>query len=232
MKENIRRIPFYETEGIVIHGKGMGKFVGMPTANIKIENYENIPQQGVYVSRIFLEGQTLYGVTHIGERPTVDESKKISFETHILNFNENIYGCRLQIQLFSKIRNPQKFEKLSMLFNQIRKDCVAAQKYWSIERASDYLSMDVETYQAKIKEQEIFLTIRQFDVLYLLYSNPDVIFTKKQIYEAIWHKPASNSNKIVENTIYQIRKQLKEFAPEHNYINTVRGKGYKYNYLI
>ncbi|MDI9540873.1 MAG: riboflavin kinase [Bacillota bacterium] len=132
MKEKNKRIPFFEIKGVVIPGRGIGKKIGMPTANIKIADEDKLPEPGVYISRIFLKGETLYGVTHIGRRPTFDESQEISFETHILNFDKNIYGCKIQIQLFSKIRKPQKFEEPSELLEQIRKDCLVAQKYWNL----------------------------------------------------------------------------------------------------
>ncbi len=221
--------PFYETTGIVIHGRGIGKLVGMPTANLKIASDTALPKSGVYISRIFIEGQTFYGATHIGERPTVDDSKDTSFETHILNFNEDIYGYKVRIQLFSSIRLPRKFDELSSLLEQIRKDCVVVQEYWGIKQLNSDLLIDIGTHQVKLNERKVSLSTKEFDVLYLLYSNPDVAFTKKQIYEAVWHEPANNFYHAVENTIFQIRKRLKAFFTNHDYIKTVTGYGYKYN---
>lgn len=143
MEEKNNRLPIYETEGIVIHGRGNGKLLGMPTANLKIEDNMKLPKSGVYISRIYLDEQIFYGVTHIGRRPTIDDGKDISFETHILNFNKDIYGQKLKVQLFSKIRSIKRFAKLSSLFNQIKKDCAIAQKYWGIKQ----LSIDIETNQ-------------------------------------------------------------------------------------
>ncbi|MGI6607904.1 MAG: riboflavin kinase [Erysipelotrichaceae bacterium] len=125
--------PFYEVKGTVIPGRGVGRQIGMPTANIKIEDEDRLPKPGVYISRIFLNGQTLYGVTHIGERPTFYDSKEISFETHILDYNKYIYGCEIQIQLFSKIRSTQKFDGAAALTEQIKKDCIAAREYWGLK---------------------------------------------------------------------------------------------------
>ncbi|HQB33043.1 MAG TPA: riboflavin kinase, partial [Erysipelotrichaceae bacterium] len=95
MSENANQLPLYETRGVVIPGRGVGKSIGIPTANLKIEDEDRLPEPGVYISRIFLAGQTLYGVTHIGARPTFDDSKEVSFETHILDFDRNIYGCEM-----------------------------------------------------------------------------------------------------------------------------------------
>lgn len=229
MKKRSHQAIIYETQGIVIHGKGMGKYVGMPTANIKILSDEKLPEQGVYISKVLLKGQWFYGVTHIGKRPTVDDSNEISFETHIMNFNENIYGQDIRVQLFAKIREPKKFEELTELFNQIRKDCCTAYTYWGIKNDRLDLVMDVETYEVKVNNRKVKLANKEFDVLYLLYSNPDVIFTKKQIYEAIWHKPVVDNGVVVVDTVYRIRRKLKEYSTNQEYIKTVSKKGYKYN---
>ena len=228
MKEKNNCLPFYETEGIVIHGRGNGRLLGMPTANLKIENDDKLPKPGVYISRIYLNEQPFYGVTHIGKRPTIDDDKDISFETHILNFNEDIYGQKLKIQLFSKIRPIKKFAELPALFDQIRKDCVVAQEYWGIKQSDLELFMDIVKHQVKINNQEILLSSKEFDVLYLLYSNPDVIFTKKQIYEAIWHKKANDISNVIENTIYRIRRKIKKNYIDYDFIKTIKGYGYKF----
>lgn len=229
MEERDNQSPFYEMSGIVVHGRGIGKLVGMPTANLKVEKDINLPNPGVYISKVVLKGKTLYGITHIGERPTVDDSKDISFETHILNFNEDIYGFKIQVQLFFKIRLPQKFNELSSLLEQIRKDCVAVQEYWGIKQLASDLFMDIGRHQVKLYDHEIALSVKEFDVLYLLYSNPDVAFTKRQIYEGVWHEPANDVYHAVENTVFQIRKRIKAFSAGHDYIKTIVGYGYKYN---
>ena len=69
---------------------------------------------------ILLDGRVYYGITNIGTRPTVDNDKEISVETHILNFNEEIYGKSIKIRLFGRLRSQQKFENFSMLLEQIR----------------------------------------------------------------------------------------------------------------
>ena len=63
--------------GKVIHGRGIGKLVGMPTANMEVLDKSVLPPAGVYVAEILLEGQVHYGITNIGTRPTVDNDKEI-----------------------------------------------------------------------------------------------------------------------------------------------------------
>lgn len=229
MKEKSNRSPLYKIDGIVIHGHGIGKLVGMPTANLQIDPNNRLPEAGVYISKIELDAQNLYGITHIETRPTVDNDSDMSIETHIINFNKDIYGYSMKIQLFSKIRNPQKFDNLSLLLEQIRNDCLVVQDYWGIKFAASKLTMDIKTHQVKIGAKEVYLSTKEFDILYLLFSNPDVVFTKKQIYEAVWHEPANNSYHAVENTIFQVRKRIKPYSPNHDFVSTIVGFGYKYN---
>ena len=90
MKENINK-PIYTLTGIVIHGRGIGKHVGTPTANIEIAKNTFLPKTGVYVADILLSGKIYYGVTHIGTRPTLDNDSFVSIETHIFDFDKDIY---------------------------------------------------------------------------------------------------------------------------------------------
>ncbi len=226
-KNNLRH--FYQIDGTVIHGRGIGKLVGMPTANLQIAPDSRLPEAGVYSSKIELDTQILYGITHIGTRPTVDNGSDISIETHIVNFNKDIYGCNMKVQLFSKIRALQKFDDLSSLLEQIRNDCLVAQNFWGLKPAASRLTIDIKTHQVKIGDKEVYLSAKEFDILYLFFSNPDIAFTKEQIYEAVWHEPANNSYHAVENTVFQIRKRIKPYSPKHDFITTIVGFGYKYN---
>ena len=64
--------PIYIVEGMVIHGRGIGKLVGMPTANLKLNQESDLPGVGVYVARALIENKEYFGITHIGMRPTID----------------------------------------------------------------------------------------------------------------------------------------------------------------
>ena len=229
MEEKDNLIFRFQTDGIVVHGRGIGKLVGMPTANLQIACRDMLPEAGVYISRIELDHQVFYGITHIGTRPTIDNDSDISVETHILNFNKDIYGCSIKIQLYSKIRNPQKFKDLSALLEQIRNDCDIVREFWGIKPAVSRLTIDIKTHQVKIGHEEVYLSAKEFDILYLLYSNPDVAFTKEQIYEAVWHEPANQSYHAVENTIFQIRKRVKPYSLKHDFIKTIIGYGYRFH---
>lgn len=72
--------------GSVIYGRGIGKHVGTPTADLRVKDQTKLPEIGVYTSKIILCHYIFYGVTHIGTRPTLDTDKRISVETHILKY--------------------------------------------------------------------------------------------------------------------------------------------------
>ena len=86
-------------------------------------------------------------------------------------------------------------------------------------------------FRVKLKSQTFTtygFSVKEFDVLYMLYSNPGMAFTKQQIYEAVWHEKANGYFHAVENTIFQIRKKIKKYSSDKNYIKTVVGYGYKF----
>ena len=73
------------------------------------------------------------------------------------------------------------------------------------------------------------LSEKEFGVLYLLYTHPDVPITKEQIYEAVWCAPSNHCLHAVENTVFQIRRRLRPHAGGHDFIRTVAGLGYQFN---
>ncbi len=112
----------YFMRGTVISGDQIGRKINFPTANIYIEEkYKLIPMEGVYAVRVEVRGHTYNGMLNIGNRPTV-AGKDFSIEVHILNFNDDIYGETIQVNLVERIREERKFENLEMLENQLLKD--------------------------------------------------------------------------------------------------------------
>ena len=108
--------------GTVVSGKGLGKTLNYPTANIKIiEDYKLIPKQGVYVVKSEINYKPIFGMMNIGMNPTVEGTKQ-SVEVHFFNFDDNIYDQILKVELLYRIRDEQKFESLEALKNQLKKD--------------------------------------------------------------------------------------------------------------
>ena len=112
--------------GTVVRGRGRGKKLGFPTANLN-PHHEALPPSGVYAARGFLGEKLLKGVIHIGQRPTF-EDKQRSLEVHFFNFHKNIYGKDLELIFFEKLREIRRFGSPSELAKAIQKDSLKAIK--------------------------------------------------------------------------------------------------------
>lgn len=115
-------------KGEVVHGKALGRTVGMPTANLRVEGLE-LPEAGVYATRIKI-GEKKYGsVTNVGRRPSVDDEKHITVESFIMDFQKEIYGEQIELEFIKYLRPIQKFENLEQVSNQVKKDIEHAKLY-------------------------------------------------------------------------------------------------------
>lgn len=104
--------PLVIITGKIVHGRGRGKEVGMPTANLKMDRQINLPGFGVYASSICVENKWYMGVTNIGLRPSVDDDKDITIETFILDFDYEIYDLSVELKIFKYIRDTIKMDSL------------------------------------------------------------------------------------------------------------------------
>lgn len=119
----------YFFSGIVIKGKQLGRTIGFPTANIKInEDYKLIPKNGVYIVKSNYDKKTIFGLMNIGTRPTVDGTNQ-TIEVFFLDFDKTIYDKTLTIEIIEFIREEQKFDSLNDLKNQINEDKIFAVNY-------------------------------------------------------------------------------------------------------
>ncbi len=115
--------------GTVVKGKGLGKQLDYPTANINIkEDYKLIPKQGAYIVNANINGQLVFGMMNIGMNPTVNGNKQ-TIEVHFLNFDNDLYEETLQINLLERIRDEEKFESVDALKAQLAKDKIFTQDY-------------------------------------------------------------------------------------------------------
>ena len=115
--------------GKIEHGKGLGKTVGMPTANLRIDDMRQLPEYGVYATRIFVSEQWYHSVTNIGMRPSVDGEETVTVETYILDFAGDIYGEEVQLEVYQYLRPTQKFQGIEEVHRQVEKDVKNAKKY-------------------------------------------------------------------------------------------------------
>lgn len=111
----------FTINGTIVKGKGRGKGLGFATANLKTDTSYQIPKFGVYKTITFIDNKEYLSITNIGSNPTFDDVG-FSIETHILNFNEDIYGRRVQISLIDFIREEKKFSNKNELVRQVMKD--------------------------------------------------------------------------------------------------------------
>ena len=114
--------------GVVVEGKRLGNTIGFPTANIEIPEKEKLfPARGVYAVVATIRGRSgqLEGMMNIGVRPTVDGTTE-KIEVHLFDFNEDIYGSIVEVQVVARLRDEQKFENLDALKTQLSNDLIAA----------------------------------------------------------------------------------------------------------
>lgn len=111
----------YSLSGRVIKGQGRGRLIGFPTANIEISVDRLIPLRGVYSTLVKFKDLNFKSVTNIGINPTFGENQ-LTVETNILDFDNDIYGEKIEVQFLSRIRDERKFSSVNELVEQIRKD--------------------------------------------------------------------------------------------------------------
>ncbi|WP_066893760.1 bifunctional riboflavin kinase/FAD synthetase [Clostridium nigeriense] len=111
----------YLIKGKVIHGKQLGRTIGVPTANLNFNEKMIIPSNGVYYTNVEYKNNKYKGLTSVGNNPTVN-GQELTIETYILNFDEMIYGEELKVYFIERIRGEIKFDSLDELVLQIKKD--------------------------------------------------------------------------------------------------------------
>jgi len=117
----------YQIRGEVKIGKRRGgKLLGFPTANLHIADDDLCPKHGVYVTQVIYDGKCYGGVINIGRNPTFEDAHRISAETHIFDFNQDIYGKPIKINLLLYLRGEKKFNGPEELSAQINQDIIQA----------------------------------------------------------------------------------------------------------
>ncbi len=116
----------YSIKGVVVHGNGIGRTIGYPTANIETGNeYKLIAANGVYACRVECEGILYKGMTNIGFRPTINQSE-LTIEVNIFDFDKDIYGDTITIFFVDRLRSEVKFDSLEALKEQLAEDRLIA----------------------------------------------------------------------------------------------------------
>lgn len=122
---------FYFYTGRVAHGKHAGTSMGFPTANLEIPEDKFVVRRGVYCSRVTLGSRVLYGVTNIGRRPTVEDAVNDVAETFIFDFDEDIYGASIKVELMKFLRPEQPFSGVEELKAAVEDNKKQAREFFS-----------------------------------------------------------------------------------------------------
>ena len=120
----------YSIKAEVIHGNHYGRTFGMPTINQLPAPGKLMPPRGVYVSKTIVDGVSYYSVTNIGVKPTIDGAYPVGAETFLHDFNQDIYGKVVEVQLYSYARPEMRFGSKEQLIDQMQRDNQAALDYW------------------------------------------------------------------------------------------------------
>ncbi|PZX91862.1 riboflavin biosynthesis protein RibF [Flavobacterium aquariorum] len=120
----------YSLTGIIIKGKQLGRTIGFPTANLKLdENFKLIPKNGVYIVKSTINSKTVLGMMNIGLNPTVD-GKNQTIEINYFDFNEDLYDRKITVSILERIRSEVKFDSVGHLKEQLEKDRNTAMAYF------------------------------------------------------------------------------------------------------
>lgn len=120
----------YRLSGTVVVGKRLGHTIGFPTANVEVGQYKFLPKSGVYVASARLsDGRIFRSVVNIGTQPTTPGTHFLAIEAYLLDFDENIYGQHLALDLLAFLRPEKKFASIEDLVRQIGMDADTAKNY-------------------------------------------------------------------------------------------------------
>ncbi|MCR5793139.1 MAG: bifunctional riboflavin kinase/FAD synthetase [Lachnospiraceae bacterium] len=123
--------PYHITE-TVVHGRQIGRTLGIPTINMVPQTGKLLPPNGVYASTTMIDGKAYAGITNIGVKPTVGSDSVIA-ETHIFDLNRDLYDQELTVSLYKFQRKEQKFGSVEELKQTMEQDCRASREYFSKE---------------------------------------------------------------------------------------------------
>lgn len=113
--------PYY-VSGTVVHGHRIGRTLGIPTTNILPDDEKMLPPNGVYLTKTVFDGEEYFGITNIGVKPTISGEEAKGIETHLFDFDRDLYGKELTVEFYAFERGECRFESLEKLKKQLEKD--------------------------------------------------------------------------------------------------------------
>ena len=121
----------YYMKGEVVHGKELGRQMGIPTANLLFRDNAAALAHGIYYTKTEIDGKEYISVSNVGIRPTVENTKRVNLETHILDFDGDVYGKTIKVSFCGRGRGERTFENVDALRNEIAIDCQKARDFFS-----------------------------------------------------------------------------------------------------
>ena len=121
--------PFFMTSEVV-HGKHLGRKLGFPTINFLVSEDKILPPDGVYAVKVCLDGKQLPGIANTGIRPTFDDGTVRTVETHIFDFDQDLYGRILRVDFYKFIRPEQKFSSPEELSAEVKRNIQEVREYF------------------------------------------------------------------------------------------------------
>jgi len=118
--------------GTVVAGRHIGRTLGFPTANIMPHPNMVIPANGVYITKTKYCDKWINSITNVGMAPTLREGGTFSIETHLLDYDEDIYGKDIEICFIHKLRDERKYESIEALKKQVTEDVKKARSFWKV----------------------------------------------------------------------------------------------------
>lgn len=125
--------PYYLREAVT-HGKALGRTLGLPTINQSF-GARIVPAHGIYYTKTVIDGIAYPSVSNIGVRPTVEHTDCANLETHILDFDGDLYGKTVTVRFYKKGRNEEAFDGVDALKRAVENDCACARAYFKKEEA-------------------------------------------------------------------------------------------------
>lgn len=121
----------YSLHGVVVSGNRLGRTIGFPTANMQLyEPLKLVPAVGAYAVEVETLGRRFRGMTNIGVRPTVGLGQATTIETHIFDFDEEIYGLDIRISFLGRLRDEVRFGSMDELRSQLETDRARCADFW------------------------------------------------------------------------------------------------------
>lgn len=217
----------YLLSGKVIHGQKIGKELGFPTANLEVSNSKKlIPPDGIYAVFVILGGERYEGMLYIGNRPTLQGELERRIEVHIFDFNDQIYGEVLTLEIVMYIREDRKFENLQKLKVQLHDD----------EQQTRLVLHEYEKRNNKIPVKTSLVILNYNGIEYLESYLPPILYSSSDTLEVVIADNNSKDASIEYVTEWHPEIKLVEFTKNYGfaegYNRTLKDTKTKYTVIL